>query len=105
MQQPVIKYPPHVEKLDALDAIKKYNPDVVVASWVTQIFKGDETVGGNMYGIEEEEILRQVKCYIHVGHEKTHGSKRIRSVKHEEYRFPFLFSRSLDRNGNVIYVW
>jgi hypothetical protein len=36
--QPTVPYGDHVEKLDAVLALRKYRPNVVVACWVTHLF-------------------------------------------------------------------
>jgi hypothetical protein len=100
MQQPCIKYPDDVEKLDGHAAIKKYKPDVVIGSWITA------KNNGNMYGVSEEKILNSCKTYIHIGNEgvKPHHEKFILNRKHETYKFDWLFGRG-DKEKNVIWVW
>ncbi len=58
-----------------------------------------------MFGVDEEAILENVNTYILVGHIKSHGQKRILKVKHETYQVPWLGSRSMDKENQVIYVW
>ena len=55
--QPTINYPQEVDHLEAMDAVRRYHPWTVVASWVTQLYK--------------------TKADILIGHEKIHGTKRI----------------------------
>lgn len=106
MGQPIIDYPPHVEKLEAMDAVTRYRPRVVIASWVTQRFKeGDQLGNGLVDGVDEEELIKSVDCYIHIGHDNVHGKKRIKKYGHEEHRLPFLYSRAIDPTGNVINIW
>jgi hypothetical protein len=106
---PPTKPPADVERLEALEAVKKYAPEVVVGAWITQLYrKGDEGppfVGSSIYGVNELELRNEVETYIHIGHAKTHHQKRALRFKHKEYRLPFLFSRQMDPAGNVIYVW
>ena len=95
--QPVIEYPKWVEKRDAHAAIRKYKPEVVVASWVTQWAdpRGDAPPGGgSIYGIKEEQILDKGITYILIGNHSVHGQKRIMARPHEELELPFLRSRS-----------
>lgn len=103
-RQHPIRYPKHVEKLEALDAVKKYKPQVVVASWVTQDWKNDG-LEGLIGGVDEEALLEMVDCYIMIGHENTHRQKRILKKPHDVIRTPFLYSRGMDETKNVIYVW
>lgn len=93
-----------VERMDAVAAIHKYNPRVVVGRWITQKYKeGDKNA--NIYGPEEEEILGLTECYIHIGNEVSHGDKRIRSHPHRALRFDWLVTKSVLPEANVIYVW
>lgn len=106
MRQPITIYPEDIIKLDAIEAIKKYKPKTVIGCWITHKYKEeDHERGGNMYGIEEEDILKNVDQYIVVGNEKVHGKKKILELKHEEYKFPWLFSRASEPQKNIIYIW
>jgi hypothetical protein len=96
--------PSDVEKLDAIAAVKKYQPQVVVGSFITEKwYKGGAT--GNMFGPEEEDILAGTDCYIHIGNEVTHATKRIRKYPHETLKFDWLITKSMYPDQNVIYVW
>lgn len=95
---------PDVEQLDALDAIQKYKPDIAIASWLTQKFQEGDT-SGNMDGADEEEILKNVDCYILIGNKRVHGEKRILAQPHEEICAPWLISRASFPEQNVIYIW
>lgn len=106
VMQPTIKYGSDVERLSYKEAIVKYKPEVVVASWVTQLWRDHSDDGnGNMHGLDEEWILENVACYIHIGHANTHGRKRILKLPHEAVTFDWLFSRALSRDSCVIYIW
>lgn len=102
--QPLIKYPDDVEKLDAEEAIKKYNPETVLGCFITHKFK-EEIGSGNMYGVEEENILKAVKKYINIGNLTTHGAKPILKLKHEELYFDWLITRSVNQTENRIFIW
>lgn len=104
--QPITKYPNDIVELDAVSAVDLYQPEVVIGCWVTHLYKeADHWRGGNMFGIDEEYILSKVKKYIIIGNEDVHSKKSILDKPHKEYRFPWLFSRSLNTTGNLIYVW
>lgn len=106
LQQPTIRYGTDVERLDYKEAILKYQPEVVIGSWVTQLWRDHSDDGAaSMHGLDEEWILETVPCYIHVGNAKTHGRKRILKSPHREYRFDWLFSRAVNPAECVIYVW
>jgi hypothetical protein len=108
LNQPVIKYPKFIQKFDAVEAVKHFKPNVVIACWVTEWI--DPTLppppaGGNIYGVKEDEILREGCTYILIGNEKIHGAKKIMSLPHKEFTFPFLVSRSIFPKLNRIWVW
>lgn len=104
--QPTVQYPDDIEELTALDAVAKYRPQVVVACWVTHIYREEEPErGGNMYGIDEDALLESgIETYIHVGATSSHLNKRILSRPHEEVRPSWLFGRGAPED-RVIWVW
>jgi hypothetical protein len=106
MQQPVISYPKDVEKLDALDAIRKYKPKVVVAQW----FTARKDVDGkdlSVYGINEDDILNNehVETYIHIGHSSVHANKAILRHPHIVITAPWLKSRATSKGVPQICIW
>ncbi len=103
MRQQTVKYGKHVKNYDAKKAIKKYRPKVVVANWVTQIW-GPDSEEGNAWGIDENWLINNVECYIHIGNRQVH-KKRILMHEHKEYQFPWLYSRGSVPEDNVIFVW
>lgn len=105
MHQPVIKYPPEVERLDALAAVQKYKPRVVVASWVTTYAPHEMPYGSNPFGVREEEILDLVDTFILIGNLDTHWDKPIMQRKHENYYFDWLVSRGKNQENNRIWIW
>lgn len=101
MKQPTITYGRDVEEIDGNKAVKKYKPETLIGAWITP------KSSGNMYGVDEEQFFRDgVKKYIHIGNTHTHGAKTILSkVKYRELKFPWLLSRSMGKDDNVIYVF
>lgn len=103
MGQEPVRYGKNVKKYDAKKAIKKFKPKVVIANWVTQIYRPDSDQG-NVYGVNENWVIKNVDTYIHIGNKNIH-KKRILSEDHEKYQFPWLFSRGTVYEDNIIYVW
>lgn len=104
--QPITKYPSDIIEMDAISAIKHYKPEVVIGSWITHKYNEKEPWReGNQYGVDELFILENVQKYIMIGNEKIHSKKPILGLHHKTFRFPWLFSRSLSVDTNVIYVW
>lgn len=109
LTQPVITYGKDIEGLDALSAVKKYKPDIVIACWVTQL-KKPHLEDGNMHGIDELELLKYVNQYILVGNINIHTTKEIYhncpSTHYiQEYKFDWNISRQMDPTKNRIFVW
>ena len=46
-----------------------------------------------------------VQKYIMIGNETVHYLKPILEKPHKEFKFPWLYSRSLRHSSNVIYLW
>lgn len=102
--QPTIKYADDVEKLDAEEAIKKYNPDTVIGCFITHKF--EERIGsGNAMGVQEEFILENVKRYINIGNLHTHKDKPILKNNPVEYNFEWLITRSVVSSLNRIWIY
>lgn len=106
LKQPTIKYPKDIIGLNAIEAVKKYKPEIVIGCWVTHLYKEEEPEReGNALGIDEEWLLDHVKKYIVVGNTTVHSKKKILERPHKEYKFPWLRSRSKYPEKNIIYVW
>jgi hypothetical protein len=105
MKQPIIDYPDDVEEIDALDAVEKYKPSVVVASWVTTYAPHVMPYGSNPHGIKETKILDKIETFIIVGNNDLHGDKPIRKLPHLEIYEPWIKSRATNPENNRIYIW
>lgn len=106
MGQPTTKYPLDTLQLDAISAVDKYQPEVVIGCWVTHKFDEEHPeFEGSMLGVDEGYILKKIHKYIMVGNRVIHGLKPILKESHKEYQFDWLYSRAADPSENVIYVW
>jgi hypothetical protein len=104
MEQPITEPPSDVVRIAGNDAVRKYKPSVVVASWVTHRYRqGDE--GGFTHGVAEETLLDRVRCYIHIGNENVHRIKPLLRRPHEEVRADWIVSRHANQADNVIWIW
>ena len=108
--QPVIDPPPDVERLDAIAAVTRYRPRVVIASWCTQLYRDGDTprgIGSSIVGIDEEWILDRdgVEAYVHIGNVSPHGTKRINVREHTTLRARWIVSRAFDQDKNLIQIW
>lgn len=107
MRQPVIRYPDRVDCIDGVEAVRKYKPEVVVASWVTQWVDPATSMplSGNIFGVKENEIIEMGVTYILIGNAATHRQKNILNIKHEEFRLPFIRSRSGNPQEERVWIW
>lgn len=104
--QPPIQYGENVERLEALDAVKKYKPKVVIGSWITHRYNAQEHWrGGNQYGPDIPAILKLCEEYILIGNEKTHARDPLLSQTHEMIYPPWLFSRVDNYGRDFIAIW
>ena len=108
--QPCIQYPEGVLEMDALDAVDTFKPSCVFGSWVTSWIDPEKPMppeGGNMYGVKEPEIWSRpwVKMYIVYGNECVHGRKPLLREPHETLRAPWMWSRAINPEDNVLYIW
>lgn len=107
-RQPVIAYPSWVEKLDALSAIEKYKPEIVIASWVTHWIDPKLPAppgGGSIFGVKEDQIVALGIPYIFIGNLGVHWHKPIRKLNHQELSPPFLRSRAFDPSLDRVMIW
>jgi hypothetical protein len=108
--QPRITYGSDVEKLEAVQAVRKYDPQVVIGSWVTHWIdphKAFPLGGGSMYGPKEDRILAHpsVEAYVVIGNIDTHKYKPILQREHQVIQAPWLRGRGRNPENNALYVW
>lgn len=92
-----------VEEIDALAAITKYKPDIVIGAWVTQLYNPIKNTG-NMFGVDDQKIIENAD-YIHVGNKIVHGHKDILVFPHETTHEQWIVSRASQPSQNVIWHW
>jgi hypothetical protein len=104
LKQAVIAPPPDVQKFTANEAVKHFKPEVVIGAWVTELYQEGKS-DGSEFGVDEMEILKSVKTYIHVGNDKSHGYKQSMRESHQHNRFDWLVSRGQDQAKNHLALW
>jgi hypothetical protein len=106
-QQPTIRYPNWIERREALAAVRKYKPQVVVASWVTNWIDPHNTPpgGGCMFGVHEDQLLATGVTYVFIGNLLVHQHKPILKVPHQELALPFIRSRAYDPSQDRVLIW
>lgn len=105
MEQPIIDYPDDVEEIEALDAVHKYKPSVVIASWITTYAPHFMPYSSSSHGIKEAKILDKVETFIIIGNNDLHGDKPIRKLPHLEIYEPWIKSCATNPENNRIYIW
>lgn len=103
VRQPVIRYPDDVEKLDALAAVEKYEPEVVIGSYITHKWKPGMQ-SGNQWGVDTGELIKRVPAYYMIGNMETHRNdpamKYLDGIEHHD----FLYTRG-GKETSVIFRW
>ncbi len=105
--QTTIKYGAHVLKRDAEWVARKWQPDIILGSWITHKYV-DPIIEGNMFGPDEAVILQHCKQYVMLGHERIHSKKPIANRPHKIIKSsecPFYVTRSWESELNAIFIW
>lgn len=105
MQQPIMKYSKSVEKIEALEVVKKYKPQVVIGSWITTFSPRAKSYNSSPFGVKEKKILDLIETYILIGNVDIHKGKPIFNKPHDEYYFDWIISRGKNQLNNRIWVW
>lgn len=132
--QAPVPYGANVEKLEALDAVEKYRPRIVLGSWITQKIEAWEIgLMGNVDGVDEttmmglmgrgdraralvDETPRRIEhpptYYLLIGNHAVHGDKKILKDARLEYKgfvgedevTRSIFSRGFEPEKDVIWL-
>lgn len=106
MGQPTIRYGSAVERIDANEAVAKYRPEVVVASWVTHRYDPRRhAAGGNAFGVDERSVVDACRAYIFVGNRQVHAGKEIWSIPHRVAEPSFVYSRAFNGTPDFVAAW
>lgn len=102
-RQPTIKYPSDVEELDALAAVEKYKPDVVIGSYITHKWD-DRTMSGNWWGVDTLQLIKNVPEYYMIGNLLTHKNDPAMEFCDGVEHHDFLITRG-EKASSVIFRW
>ena len=103
-EQPTIKYPKDVVKLEANKAVDKFRPHTVIACYATHKWRYD-TMSGNDKGVDFQKLLRKVKRLVLVGNTEVHKDNPLMEIPHEEIILPGYITRSAHPETNRIFIW
>lgn len=101
LRQPPTSPQPGVDPLDAIAAIDKYNPSVVIGSWITHRYNG---TSGLPYGVDSLQVVSRCK-YVLLGNLHVAKGHPLFERSHTAIRFPWLVSRAHDPAQNRAWVW
>lgn len=102
----IVPYGPNVVEMGAIEAVTHYQPEVVIACWVTQNFDPKRPDMSAKYeGVDEEAIIELVDTYVMIGNEYVHRDKFIWDVPHAIDYPPWLYSRALNEAKEFIAIW
>lgn len=99
-----ISYPPDVETLDAVAAVRKYSPEYVIASYCTHLYGTGNLKSGNAFGVDTRWIRSHCRRFYHIGNDDIHGRDPIMRMPHKRLQFDWLVTRG-DASKARIYVW
>lgn len=99
-----ISYPDDVEPLDALSAIRKYEPEYVIASYCTHLYGTGSLKSGNAFGVDTRWVRSHCRRFYHIGNDDIHFRDPIMKMPHRRLQFPWLVTRGNSAHARV-YVW
>ncbi|MBQ9646113.1 MAG: hypothetical protein IJV24_07135 [Prevotella sp.] len=99
-----ISYPKDVEPLDALSAIRKYEPEYVVASYCTHLYGTGSLKSGNAFGVDTRWVRSHCRRFYHIGNDDIHHRDPIQKMPHRRLQFPWLVTRGNSAHARI-YVW
>lgn len=99
-----ISYPKDVEKLDAISAIKKYQPEFVIGSYVTRKWGLGSRREGNMYGVDTGWVVNNCHKFYLIGNINVHGGDPIMKRNHQTFNPEWLITRGNSSKARI-WVW
>lgn len=105
--QPTVQYGTNVEKYEAMAAVRRFKPQVVLGCWVTQNYDPREPWRGDSKanGVDEDVVIDSCETYVFVGNQEVHKAKRIWQRPHTVEHWPWLYSRASNGSPNFIGIW
>jgi hypothetical protein len=101
-----VPYGPAVTPMPADQAVRVYEPDVVIACWVTHKYDPAQPARkGNEVGVDELDILQHCAEYVFVGNEGVHADKPLWELQKHTIEFPaYVVSRAANGSRDFIAV-
>lgn len=99
-----ISYPKDVEQLDAISAIRKYEPEYIIASYCTHLYGTGSLKSGNAFGVDTRWVRSHCRRFYHIGNDDIHFRDPIMKMPHKRLQFPWLVTRGNSAHARI-YVW
>ena len=99
-----IQYPKDIEALDAVAAIRKYEPEYVIASYCTHLYGTGGKKSGNSLGVDTRWVRSHCRRFYHIGNDHIHSRDPLMKMPHRRLTFDWLVTRG-DSSKARIYVW
>lgn len=99
-----IVYPMDIEPLDALSAIRKYEPEYVIASYCTHLYGTGGAKAGSSMGVDTRWVRSHCRRFYHIGNDDIHSRDPLMKMPHKRLSFDWLVTRG-DSSKARIYVW
>jgi hypothetical protein len=104
--QPTVTYGRNIIERDAYEAVRRYEPEVVIGCWITHRYDpARHWAGGNEIGVDEMDVLAHCQEYVLIGNDKIHGTKVLWDLPHAKTYPPFVYSRAANGTKDFIAVW
>ena len=105
-KQPIVRYGDNIEMWDGEKAVCRFKPNIVIAAWVTHKYNPKQHVKeGNIWGVNESNVIEKARKYIFVGNTDVHLLKPIMDIPHRTIEPDWLVSRGIKPNTDRIWVW
>lgn len=99
-----ISYPKDIEALESKEAIRKYEPEYVIASYCTHLYGTGSSKAGSSLGVDTRWVRSHCRRFYHIGNDDIHYRDPIMRMPHKRLSFDWLVTRG-DSSKARIYVW
>ena len=103
-QIPTRVFASDVHRMDAIQAIYEFRPEIVIGAWIPDKFS--DNFGSKFKHAPNEYQIVQNADYIHIGSEKSHSRSKMLEFPHEALSPPGLVSRtSVNPPDDIVHIW
>lgn len=104
VNNPTIKYPSDVRKLEAQAAVRIFHPHTVIACYPAFQWEADKQIGAS-YGVDFSLLLSKVKRLVIVGNRRVYEQFKFMSTPHVELQVPGIITRSEYREDDRVWIF